>query len=158
MVSAADRAKGPARTSVWTEHRTSRGRRGSQPAGLDRGRIVDAAVRLLDAEGLAKFSMRRLAAELDVTAMSIYWYIDTKDDLLELALDAAFGTLRLPDGTTPDGTTPGAGDSPAAGSGCAPWPGSTARCWCATPGSRRWSAPTSTSVPTRWPSRSPCSR
>lgn len=55
------------------------------------------SVRLLDAEGLAKFSMRRLAAELNVTAMSLYWYVDTKDDLLELALDAAFGELGLPD-------------------------------------------------------------
>jgi AcrR family transcriptional regulator len=54
-------------------------------------------VRLLDAEGLAKFSMRRLAAELSVTAMSVYWYVDTKDDLLELALDAVYGELRLPD-------------------------------------------------------------
>jgi AcrR family transcriptional regulator len=32
-----------------------------------------------------------------VTAMSVYWYVDTKDDLLELALDAAFGELELPD-------------------------------------------------------------
>lgn len=29
--------------------------------------------------------------------MSVYWYVDTKDDLLELALDAAFGELDLPD-------------------------------------------------------------
>ncbi|MER6911381.1 TetR/AcrR family transcriptional regulator [Streptomyces sp. NPDC000594] len=101
MVSAADRAKGPARTSVWTEERTGRGRRDTHPAGLDRAKIIDATVRLLDADGTAKFSMRRLAAELDVTAMSIYWYVDTKDDLLELALDASFGTIRLPDVGTP---------------------------------------------------------
>ncbi|MFB7272766.1 TetR/AcrR family transcriptional regulator [Streptomyces sp. NPDC056244] len=55
------------------------------------------AVRLLDAEGAAKFSMRRLAAELGVTAMSLYWYVDTKDDLLELALDRVFGEVRVPD-------------------------------------------------------------
>ncbi|MFJ9244195.1 TetR/AcrR family transcriptional regulator [Streptomyces sp. NPDC101776] len=87
-----------ARTSVWLESRTRRsGRGGGQPSGLDRDRITDATVRLLDAEGLAKFSMRRLAAELNVTAMSVYWYVDTKDDLLELALDAVFGDLPLPD-------------------------------------------------------------
>lgn len=61
--------------------------------GLDRERITEASVRLLDAEGLAKFSMRRLAGEMGVTAMSLYWYVDTKDDLLELALDAAFAEL-----------------------------------------------------------------
>ncbi|MBG0854052.1 TetR/AcrR family transcriptional regulator [Streptomyces spinoverrucosus] len=86
------------RASVWLEGKARRsGRGGGQPSGLDRERITEVTVRLLDAEGLAKFSMRRLAAELSVTAMSVYWYVDTKDDLLELALDAAFGELRLPD-------------------------------------------------------------
>jgi len=100
MVRAADRAERPARTSVWLEGKVPRGgaaRGGGQPSGLDRKRITEVTVRLLDAEGMAKFSMRRLAAELNVTAMSVYWYVDTKDDLLELALDAAFGELTLPD-------------------------------------------------------------
>ncbi|MET7644848.1 TetR/AcrR family transcriptional regulator [Streptomyces sp. NPDC005426] len=97
MVSAADRAKDPARTSVWLNHRPpSRARRSDRPAGLDRDRITAATVRLLDAEGLAKFSMRRLAAELNVTAMSLYWYVDTKDDLLELALDAVYSEIAPP--------------------------------------------------------------
>ncbi|RST16299.1 TetR/AcrR family transcriptional regulator [Streptomyces sp. WAC05374] len=81
------------RTSVWLEGKSPRARKADQPSGLDRERITEAAVRLLDAEGLAKFSMRKLAAELDVTAMSVYWYVDTKDDLLELALDRVVGEL-----------------------------------------------------------------
>ncbi|GGR80538.1 TetR family transcriptional regulator [Streptomyces aureoverticillatus] len=99
MAKPADRAKRAARTSVWLEGKAPRAtsRRGDQPAGLDRDRITEATVRLLDAEGLAKFSMRRLAAELNVTAMSVYWYVDTKDDLLELALDRVAAELRLPD-------------------------------------------------------------
>ncbi len=104
MVRAADRTRHALRVSVWLDGKTSRGaasRRSDQPSGLDRDRITGATVRLLDAEGLAKFSMRRLAAELNVTAMSVYWYVDTKDDLLELALDAAFGELALP---LPDST------------------------------------------------------
>ncbi|MFD9904672.1 TetR/AcrR family transcriptional regulator [Streptomyces sp. NPDC059063] len=102
MVKAADRAKEPARASVWLEGRAPRGsgRKGDQPSGLDRESITRATVRLLDAEGLAKFSMRRLAAELKVTAMSVYWYVDTKDDLLELALDAVCAEVRLPDTET----------------------------------------------------------
>ncbi|NEB06005.1 TetR/AcrR family transcriptional regulator [Streptomyces sp. SID13726] len=93
--------RGAGRTSVWLEGKVRRGgRSGGQPSGLDRDRITQVTVRLLDAEGLAKFSMRRLAAELNVTAMSVYWYVDTKDDLLELALDAAFGGLDLPDPET----------------------------------------------------------
>ncbi|WP_327696316.1 TetR/AcrR family transcriptional regulator [Streptomyces sp. NBC_00459] len=97
MVRAAEK---PVRTSVWLDgkavRRSSTGR-AAQPSGLDRDRITEVTVRLLDAEGLGKFSMRRLAAELNVTAMSVYWYVDTKDDLLELALDAASAELRLPD-------------------------------------------------------------
>ncbi|WP_392671732.1 TetR/AcrR family transcriptional regulator [Streptomyces sp. LN785] len=97
MVPAADRVKNPARTSVWLDQRApSRTRRADQPAGLDRERITAASVRLLDAEGLAGFSMRRLAAELDVTAMSLYWYVDTKDDLLELALDSVYSEIAAP--------------------------------------------------------------
>ncbi|MGW1001355.1 TetR/AcrR family transcriptional regulator [Streptomyces sp. NPDC002520] len=90
-------AKSAARGSVWLGGKTRRGGRNAQPSGLDRERITAVSVRLLDAEGLQKFSMRRLAGELNVTAMSLYWYVDTKDDLLELALDAAFGELLLPD-------------------------------------------------------------
>jgi AcrR family transcriptional regulator len=95
----AETARDAARHSVWLEGRARRrGRGGGQPSGLDRDRITEVTVRLLDAEGLARFSMRRLAAELNVTAMSVYWYVDTKDDLLELALDTAFGELEeLPD-------------------------------------------------------------
>ncbi|MFF4590978.1 TetR/AcrR family transcriptional regulator [Streptomyces sp. NPDC001388] len=95
----AETGKGAAQRSVWLDGGKARrrGRGGGQPSGLDRDRITEVTVRLLDAEGLAKFSMRRLAAELNVTAMSVYWYVDTKDELLELALDAAFADLSLPD-------------------------------------------------------------
>ncbi|AUH42014.1 TetR/AcrR family transcriptional regulator [Streptomyces sp. CMB-StM0423] len=91
-----------ARVSIWLTGRAKGRRRGYAPAvgeagGLDLGKIVAATVRLLDAEGLGRLSMRRLAAELGVTAMSVYWYVDTKDELLELALDHAYAQLDLPD-------------------------------------------------------------
>ncbi|MEV7522822.1 TetR/AcrR family transcriptional regulator C-terminal domain-containing protein [Streptomyces sp. NPDC091371] len=93
MVTAAD--SGERRESVWLAAAPAR-RRSEAPSGLDRERITAATVRLLDAEGLARFSMRRLAAGLGVTAMSLYWYVDTKHDLLELALDSALGELVPP--------------------------------------------------------------
>ncbi|MFF9849089.1 TetR/AcrR family transcriptional regulator [Streptomyces litmocidini] len=93
MVKAADRAKNPARSSVWLEKRATRS--GGGPAGLDRDRIVAAAVRMLDEEGLAKLSMRKLATELGVTAMSLYWYVDTKDDIIEFAMDSVYGEFDL---------------------------------------------------------------
>ncbi|MHC5902750.1 TetR/AcrR family transcriptional regulator [Streptomyces sp. S6] len=83
------------RQSVWLADKERR-RRSTQPTNLDRPRITSATVRLLDAEGLDKFSMRRLAAELNVTAMSVYWYVETKDELLELALDHVYGEVPLP--------------------------------------------------------------
>ncbi|MFD6966758.1 TetR/AcrR family transcriptional regulator [Streptomyces sp. NPDC059949] len=118
MVTAAD--PGETRTSVWLAARpaTPARRRSEAPSGLDRERITAATVRLLDSEGLARFSMRRLAAGLGVTAMSLYWYVDTKHDLLELALDSALGELRMPAG--PTGPTGPAGPP---GSGEAGWPG-----------------------------------
>ncbi|MFE0643292.1 TetR/AcrR family transcriptional regulator [Streptomyces sp. NPDC058877] len=93
MVKAADRAKDPARSSVWLENRAARS--GGGPAGLDRDRIVAASIRILDEEGLGKLSMRKLAAELGVTAMSLYWYVDTKDDILEYAMDSVYGEIDL---------------------------------------------------------------
>ncbi|MFD5384906.1 TetR/AcrR family transcriptional regulator [Streptomyces sp. NPDC127074] len=85
------------RSSVWLSERKAPKRKGDQqPVGLDHVKIVAATMRLLDAEGLSGFSMRRLAAELGVTAMSVYWYVETKDHLLELALDAAMGEIALP--------------------------------------------------------------
>ncbi len=98
MVSAAD--PGENRTSVWlvAKPATPVRRRTEAPSGLDRERITAATVRLLDADGLTRFSMRRLAAGLGVTAMSLYWYVDTKHDLLELALDRVLGEQSLPTG------------------------------------------------------------
>ncbi|WP_329120267.1 TetR/AcrR family transcriptional regulator [Streptomyces sp. NBC_01465] len=91
------------RTSVWLDGKTTRSRKADQPAGgLDLDKITAATVGLLDSEGLAKFSMRRLAADLGVTAMSVYWYVANKDDLLELALDQVMGELDLPDEASDD--------------------------------------------------------
>ncbi|WP_374223779.1 TetR/AcrR family transcriptional regulator [Streptomyces sp. ISL-11] len=88
--------------SVWLGKAPAASRRkgdAGDAGALDKERIVAATVRLLDAEGLAKFSMRRLAADLGVTAMSVYWYVDNKDDLLELALDQVCGEMAVPDVT-----------------------------------------------------------
>ncbi|MER8431358.1 TetR/AcrR family transcriptional regulator [Mesorhizobium caraganae] len=55
---------------------------------LSRDRIVATAVELLDAEGLDGLTMRRLADRLGAGAMSLYWHVDNKEDVLDLALDA----------------------------------------------------------------------
>jgi AcrR family transcriptional regulator len=64
--------------------------KGPKP-GLSLERIVAAAVRLADAEGLAAVSMSRVAAELGAAPMSLYRHVSAKDELLTLMLDAAYG-------------------------------------------------------------------
>jgi AcrR family transcriptional regulator len=67
-------------------------RPGPKPS-LDVGRIVAAAVRLADAEGLAAVSMRRVAAEIGVGAMTLYSHVPGKGELVDLMLDAVLGEL-----------------------------------------------------------------
>ncbi|MEW5853124.1 MAG: TetR/AcrR family transcriptional regulator C-terminal domain-containing protein [Myxococcota bacterium] len=65
-------------------------------AGLDGDRIAAAALRLADAEGLAAVSMRRLAAELGAGTMSLYRHVSGRDDVVELIVDAAWGSEPPP--------------------------------------------------------------
>ena len=64
---------------------------------LTRDAIVDAALVLLDREGIAGLSMRRLAKELDVGAASLYWHVGDKEELLGLLLDRIVGESEVPD-------------------------------------------------------------
>lgn len=68
--------------------RRSRGRQGPKP-GLTVDAIVDAAIGVADAEGLAAVSMSRVAQELGYTTMSLYRYVDSKDELLALMWNAS---------------------------------------------------------------------
>jgi AcrR family transcriptional regulator len=58
--------------------------------------IVAAAIQLADAEGLAALSMRQVADHLGVAAMSLYTYIPSKAELMDL-MDAVYGELEQPD-------------------------------------------------------------
>jgi len=60
-------------------------------------RIVDAAIEIADAEGLAAVSMARVAASLGFTTMSLYRYVTSKDDLLQLMGEAASGVPIPPE-------------------------------------------------------------
>jgi AcrR family transcriptional regulator len=64
---------------------------------INRDAIVDAAIRLLDAEGLDALSMRRIADELGTGAASLYWHVGSKDGLLDLVFDRLIGELAIPD-------------------------------------------------------------
>ncbi|MET9363809.1 TetR/AcrR family transcriptional regulator [Streptomyces sp. NPDC006632] len=62
---------------------------------LSTDRIVAAASALVDAEGLAAVSTRRLAAELGVSGPSLYNHFRTKDDILEAVADATSAQVDL---------------------------------------------------------------
>lgn len=84
---------------LWRSPETSAVRRGPR-SSLDVDRIVATAVRLADAEGLAAVSMRRVAGELGVPAMTLYSHVPGKGELVDLMLDTALGEL-YPDGEAP---------------------------------------------------------
>lgn len=63
---------------------------------LTRGRIVAAAVELLDEHGAQGLAMRPLAQRLGVTPTALYWHVRTKEDVLDLAVDHVFGDVELP--------------------------------------------------------------
>lgn len=66
-------------------HRSPRKRR-AKPA-LSRDRIVGGTIALLDRDGASALTMRKVAAELGVHATSLYWYVERREDLVDLAVD-----------------------------------------------------------------------
>jgi AcrR family transcriptional regulator len=67
-----------------------RARRGPRPR-LSLDEVVTRAIAIADEEGLAALSMARLAQALGYTTMSVYRYVESKDDLLQLMVDRAAG-------------------------------------------------------------------
>ncbi len=73
------------------------GRRDTGPREpLSRERIVEAAIRVLDADGLAGLSMRRVAHELDSGVMSLYRHVAGREELLDLVLDELTADVAPP--------------------------------------------------------------
>jgi len=68
---------------------------------LSRERIIEAAIGMADAGGIDSLSMRRLAQELGVEAMSIYYHVPNKQEILNAIADRVVGEIELPDGAEP---------------------------------------------------------
>lgn len=69
---------------------------------LSRDRVLRAALDLVDREGVDALTMRRLGRELGVEAMSLYGYVDSKEDLIEGVVEQVFREMPL--------VVPGPGD------------------------------------------------
>ena len=63
---------------------------------LTRERVIDAALTIMDAEGLDAVTMRRVAHEVGVEAMSLYHHVHDKDDLLEGICARVMAEFRVP--------------------------------------------------------------
>jgi AcrR family transcriptional regulator len=79
--------------SIWMRpERAAVGR----PAQHSRAEITAVAVEIADREGLDAVSMRRVAAELGTGAASLYRYVETREELLDLMTDATGAEYTLP--------------------------------------------------------------
>jgi AcrR family transcriptional regulator len=63
---------------------------------LDREQIIEAALRISDAEGIDAVSTRRVAAEFGTGPSSLYAHVSNKDELLRLMFDRVCGEVELP--------------------------------------------------------------
>ena len=68
----------------------------SRPGTLTREAVVAAAVSLADRQGLERLSMRALAADLGVEAMSLYNHVRNKDDLIDAMVEAVLAEVERP--------------------------------------------------------------
>jgi AcrR family transcriptional regulator len=58
--------------------------------------VVRTAVELADRHGLERLSMRKLADELGAGAMSLYYYVPNKEELIDGMVDVVFGEIEPP--------------------------------------------------------------
>lgn len=80
--------------SGWPEHWQDR-ERAPRRQPLSRERIVGAALRIVDTEGMDALSMRRVGQELGTGAASLYAHVGSKEELVELVLDLAYADIEL---------------------------------------------------------------
>jgi AcrR family transcriptional regulator len=66
-------------------------------AALSRNKVFGAAVMIADVDGLAALTMRSLAQKLGVKPMSLYYYVRSKEEILDGIVDSAFAEIELPE-------------------------------------------------------------
>ena len=69
---------------------------GGRRTPLSRERILEGAIRVADNGGLASLTIRSLAQTLGVKPMSVYHYVDGKDEIIDGIVDLVFGQMDLP--------------------------------------------------------------
>ena len=91
--SAMSLAGGPPPTNPRRSHRSTRDRPAKAP--LSEEAVVDAALAILQSDGLEAVTMRRVASALDTGAASLYVYVSGREGLLQAMLDRVTATIEL---------------------------------------------------------------
>jgi AcrR family transcriptional regulator len=86
-------ADGPPATNPAVRRRSTRDRPAKAPLSEDA--IVDAALAILQSDGLGAVTMRRVAASLDTGAASLYVYVSGREGLLQAMLDRVTATIEI---------------------------------------------------------------
>ena len=71
-------------------------RRGGVGAALTREQIIDVAEDMARREGLESVTVRRVSAEIGVTAAALYWHLEDKQDLVRALVDRASARIERP--------------------------------------------------------------
>ncbi|GAA3093903.1 TetR/AcrR family transcriptional regulator C-terminal domain-containing protein [Streptomyces echinatus] len=77
----------------WRARYAARGRQRPRPGGLELKRITRAALDIVDAEGLAALTMRRVAEDMGVRHTSLYRHVASRDELLVELVDHVLGEV-----------------------------------------------------------------
>jgi len=92
MDSAPPTGPGTERGLIWLREEPC-----SRNPAHSRARIATAALALADSEGFEAVSMRRVAQELGAGTMTLYHYVDNKDELVALMMDSVMGEMLVPE-------------------------------------------------------------
>lgn len=96
-------ARGPAgrrerdrerRMAGHVERRREQGGQAPRARGLSRADIVRTAIAIADAEGTGALSIRRIARDLGVGPMSLYWYVESTEELHQFMLEQVQGEIK----------------------------------------------------------------
>jgi AcrR family transcriptional regulator len=89
----------PGSVRWWAEREQRLDRRRPRVDGVTIERIVEAAMELVDRDGLEALTVRRLAAGLNTGSATLYRHVASREELVVLLVDRVLGEVQLPDGS-----------------------------------------------------------
>ena len=92
-----ERARDQQLAAQVSRRRAHGGRPAPRARGLSQADIVDVAVAVADAEGAGAVSIRRIAKDMQVGPMSLYWHIESKEELHRLMLEVVQAEIEAPE-------------------------------------------------------------